>query len=201
MESPLDPWLLRVTDLKQYEYCPRIVYYEHCLPHLRPLTYKMSAGIAAQERVTALEERRSLRTYGVKTGERHFNVTVTSAGLGYTGQIDMVIESLERGERHLIPIDFKLSRHPPGRHFQLQLGAYALLLEEQWQASVPQAMIYLIPTKQVIKVPISAQLRRKTTQHLAAIRHLVQQQVMPAPTPQRSHCINCEFRRFCNDVV
>jgi CRISPR-associated exonuclease Cas4 len=201
MESPLDPWLLRVTDLKQYEYCPRIVYYEHCLPHLRPLTYKMSAGIAAQERVTALEERRSLRTYGVKTGERHFNVTVTSTQLRYTGQIDMVIESLDGGQRQLIPIDFKLSRHKPGRHFQLQLAAYALLLEETWQMPVSQAMLYLIPTKQVIKVPISASLRRKTLQHLATIRQLVEHQAMPAPTPQRSHCLNCEFRRFCNDVV
>lgn len=83
-----EQWLLRVTDLKQYDYCPRVVYYEHCLPKLRPVTYKMTAGIAAQERVTALEERRSLRTYGLTSGERHFNVAVSSAQLGFTGQID-----------------------------------------------------------------------------------------------------------------
>ena len=54
-------WSLRVIDLKQYEYCPRIVYYEYCLPGVRPTTYKMAAGIAAQDRVNTLEERRGLR--------------------------------------------------------------------------------------------------------------------------------------------
>ena len=90
-----DPWFVRVTDLKQYDYCPRIVYYAYCLPAVRPLTYKMEAGLAAQDQTEALEERRSLRAYGVTQGERHFNVTVTSPHLGYTGQIDMVIDTSE----------------------------------------------------------------------------------------------------------
>lgn len=196
-----EQWLLRVTDLKQYDYCPRVVYYEHCLPKLRPVTYKMTAGIAAQERVTALEERRSLRTYGLTSGERHFNVTVSSAQLGFTGQIDMVIDTDQSGGRTLIPIDFKLSRHTGGRHFRIQLTAYALLLEEAWQAPVAQGMLYFIPTKRVVPVPITAPLRRTTRRHLAEMRQMIAHQAMPAPTPHRGRCVNCEFRRFCNDVV
>ena len=38
-----------VTDLKQYEYCPRIVYYTYCLPLIRPTTFKMEAGVQAHE--------------------------------------------------------------------------------------------------------------------------------------------------------
>ena len=41
--------LFRVVDLKQYVYCPRIVYYHHCLPQVRPVTFKMEAGLAAQD--------------------------------------------------------------------------------------------------------------------------------------------------------
>ena len=38
-------WLLEVTDLKQYTYCPRIVFYRYCLPRVRPITSLMKEGI------------------------------------------------------------------------------------------------------------------------------------------------------------
>ncbi len=200
MESLDNPWFLRVTDLKQYEYCPRVVYYEYCLPGIRPLTYKMEAGIAAQDRAEALEERRSLRAYGLNEGVRHFNVTVTSPTLGFTGQIDMVID-IEGSGRRLLPVDFKLSRREPGRHFKLQLAAYALLLEEQWGARVDQGALYLIPLRRAELIAMTTRLRNDARRHLSEIRQMVQSQRMPAPTAQRGRCVNCEFRRFCNDVL
>ncbi len=194
-------WLLRVVDLKQYEYCPRVVYYDYCLAGLRPTTYKMAAGMAAQARVNELEERRSLRAYGVKQGERHYHVSVLSEKLGCSGQIDMVIESRDDNQPHLLPIDFKLSRREPGRHFKLQLACYAMMLEDDWGIPVTEGAIYLIPSKRVIKVPITARLRQDAIRDLLTIRHMVTKQNVPPPTRQRSRCVNCEFRRFCNDVV
>ncbi len=199
--TTLDPWLLRVTDLKQADYCPRVVYYEYCTPGVRPTTYKMQAGIDEQDRVAGLEERRSLRAYGLQSGERHFNVTVTSAKLGYTGQVDMVIEHSVAGKRRLLPVDFKLSRKEPGHHFKLQLAAYALLLEEQWQATVDEGAIYLIPSKQVVKVKLTPRLRNETLKQLVDLRTWITAERMPPPTAQRGRCVNCEFRRFCNDVL
>ncbi len=196
-----DVWLLRVTDLKQFEYCPRIVYYEYCLPGVRPTTYKMEAGIAEQDRVAELEERRSLRAYGIKVGERHFNVSVMSAKLLLSGQIDLVIDTVDNGQRRLLPVDFKLSRREPGRHFKLQLACYALLLEEAWGVPVTEGAIYLIPLKKVIKVPITQRLRNDALRHLIEIRTLIADQRVPSPTSQRARCVNCEFRRFCNDVL
>lgn len=194
-------WLLRVIDLKQYEYCPRVVYYDYCLGGLRPTTYKMAAGITAQERVNALEERRGLRAYGIQNGERHYHVPVHSEKLGCSGQIDMVIETHDDNRPRLIPVDFKLSRREPGRHFKLQLACYALLLEEAWGKPVEAGALYLIPTKEVVNVPITSRLRNDAIRQLLEIRQMVTAQQVPPPTPQRSRCVNCEFRRFCNDVV
>ena len=55
------PW--RVTDLKQYVYCPRILYYHTCLPRVRPTTYKMEASIEAHALEPDRERRRSLRAW------------------------------------------------------------------------------------------------------------------------------------------
>jgi len=198
-----DPWLLRVTDLKQFDYCPRVVYYEYCRPGIRPTTYKMEAGIAAQDRVEELEKRRSLRAYGIENGTRHFNVSVRSIVLGLSGQVDLVIETdvVEEKPQRLVAVDFKQSRKKPGRHFKLQLACYALLLEEQWHLPVDEGYIYLIPTKQSVRVPITTRLRNDVRKHLKKIRTMIETEQMPPPTAQRSKCVNCEFRRFCNDVI
>ncbi|MCB0112480.1 MAG: CRISPR-associated protein Cas4 [Caldilineaceae bacterium] len=196
-----DPWYFRVVDLKQHDYCPRVVYYEHCLPGVRPTTYKMQAGIKAQDRVESLEKRRSLRAYDVIEGVRHFNVSVQSAALGLSGQIDLVVETGVGDEMRLIPVDFKLSRRKPGRHFKVQLACYALLLEESRQVPVDTGYLYLIPSRQSIKVDITARLRREVHNQIAEIRQMIAAERMPPPAKHRAQCVNCEFRRFCNDVL
>ena len=82
---------LAVTDLKQWVYCPRILYYHQCLPDVRPVTYKMEAGIEAGRAEEGREERRSLRAYGLAEGEREFNVPLASERLGLRGEIDLLI--------------------------------------------------------------------------------------------------------------
>lgn len=195
-----DPWLLRVVDLKQFDYCPRVVYYQYCLPDVRPTTYKMDAGVAAQDRVESLEPRRTLKAYGLAEGKRHFNVSLSSEELGCTGQADMVIEVMN-DNAELIPVDFKLSRREPGRHFKLQLACYGLMLEEHFDKPVRRGFIYLIQAKRTIAVELSTRLRNDVKRKLAEMRAMVQAQRVPAPTRQRNKCVECEFRRFCNDVV
>jgi CRISPR-associated exonuclease Cas4 len=196
-----DGWLVRVTDLKQYAYCPRVVYYQYCLPGVRPITYKMQTGIDAQDRVEELEKRRSLREYGLEEGERHFNIALTSARLACTAQIDLVVETGTGTERRLLPVDFKMSQQEPGRHFRLQLALYGMMLEEAWLAPAPEGVIYLIPVKRALRFKLDKRLRADAESMLAAIRMMVTQERMPPPTPQRSRCVDCEFRRFCNDTI
>ena len=43
--------MLRVTDLKQWAYCPRIVYFQQRMPGVGKQTYKMGEGKAAQDMV------------------------------------------------------------------------------------------------------------------------------------------------------
>lgn len=190
----------RVSDLKQWAYCPRILYYHHCLPDVRPTTFKMQSGAEAGQRAEGLEERRSLRAYGLSRGEREFNVPVQSARLGLRGEIDMVISSDERGQAELIPVDFKESRIE-GDHFKLQLAAYAVMLEEQRGLPVTTGFLYLIPLRRAEAVPIDKRLRRKVEQAVHEMQAMLGRERMPEPTPHLSRCAVCEFRRFCNDVM
>jgi CRISPR-associated exonuclease Cas4 len=192
------PW--RVTDLKQYVYCPRILYYITCLPAVRPTTYKMEASQQAHEEEQAREQRRSLRAYGLERGERHFDVPLASERLGLRGEVDMVIETDESGRPELIPVDYKLSTKAP-EHFQLQLTAYALLLEDQWGVPVRRGFLYLIPLRKAQELRITARQRTALDEALAVMNAALLYERMPPPTRHRAKCVACEFRRFCNDVL
>lgn len=189
---------LRVADLKQWAYCPRILYYEMCLPDVRPLTYKMQAGAEAGKSEVGREERRSLRAYGIAAGAREFDVPVRSARLGLRGEIDMVITVEATGE--VVPVDYKLSRIP-GAHFQMQLMAYGLLLEELRGVEIQRGFLYEIPLRQAIQVRFDQRLRMATLQAIETMRRTMEMERMPPPTKQRAKCVACEFRRFCNDVL
>ena len=190
-------FMLRVIDLKQYVYCPRILFYHTVLPEIRPLTYKMAAGIEAHKAAEAREKRRQLRTYGLQTGERAFNVPLLSEALGLFGVVDMVIET----ETELIPVDYKQAKKI-GSHFKLQLMAYGRLLETLHpHKAVNRGFLYLIPSRQAIEVRFTPHLRRQLQKTCKQMTAIVTTQQMPEATKQNGRCVDCEFRRFCNDVL
>jgi CRISPR-associated exonuclease Cas4 len=194
--NEIPTFCFRVIDLKQYVYCPRILYYHTVLPGVRPLTYKMEAGIAAHVQEEGKEKRRSLRSYGLSTGRRSFNVPLFSAELGLSGELDMLIET----DTERIPVDYKQSKKV-GQHFKLQLMAYGRLLERAaaGDKAVNRGFLYLIPLRKAVEVRFTHPLRRQLSTSMIGLRHIAQQQQMPHPTKQRGRCVDCEFRRFCND--
>lgn len=192
---------LQVTDVKQWTYCPRVVFYRYCLPRIRPITYSMQAGLQAHAEAASREERRSLRPYGLEAGERFFDVALTSERLHLTARIDLVIRTrTDQGEEGIV-VDYKLSERQAGSHFKLQLAAYALMLEEAWGIPVRQAFLYHIPQRQAEAIPITPSLRQKVETTIAAIHATIAGEVMPMPPARLGPCVTCEFRRFCNDVV
>ncbi len=194
---------LEVTDLKQYAYCPRIVFYRYCLPAVRPVTYKMQAGTEAHYEEAEREERRSLRPYGLSSGERFFDIWLRSDELGVRGRLDMAIATPEQSapNAEVIPVEYKFSERTPGRHFKLQLAMYGLLLEAAWGRPVRRGFLYMIPLRQATSVALTPALRRQALAELKVIRDMVTREIMPDPPASRRPCVGCEFRRFCNDVI
>jgi CRISPR-associated exonuclease Cas4 len=196
-------WMFEVTDLKQYTYCPRIVFYRYCLPKVRPLTVLMEEGIRQHEVEEEREERRSVRSYGLTAGERAFHLSLRSSKLGLTGRLDLAIAIPERTASHAeaIVVEYKYSEQRAGDHFKLQLAAYALLLEEAWGLPVKRGFLYALPLRRAEPVPITVSMRKKVIHTIEQIRSIVEHERMPDPPLRQQQCVTCEFRRFCNDVV
>jgi CRISPR-associated exonuclease Cas4 len=192
----LSPLELTVTDIRQHVYCPRIPYYRYTLPLERPVTAKMDLGKEEHETTSAKEARRTLKAYGIKEGERRFGVDLYSASLGLRGKIDMVIFT----PHEVIPVEYKMAAGI-GLHHKYQLTAYAMLAEHTFGSTVTRAFVYLTPVKKAREVPITAAMRAHVKKVLAALHASIENERLPRPTPHRKRCTDCEYRRFCGDVL
>jgi CRISPR-associated exonuclease Cas4 len=187
---------LIVENLKQFVFCPRIVFYERCMPGVRPVTFAMQDGHDEHEDTRENAKRRTFTQMGLEKGEREFDLDIVDEGLNLRGKLDEVIIS-PQGD--VIPVDYKASEKVRDGH-RMQLAAYAVLLENARGVQVTRGYIYLIPLRKARKLTIGDEEKGQIRLMLKKIEQMVRQEEMPPPTTERARCVGCEFRRFCNDV-
>lgn len=188
--------LLPVTELKQWVYCPRIVYYHQVMPGIGQPTYKMREALRAQEMIENLEIRRTLREYGLDKAERQFGVWLTDQHCGLSGKLDLLLKDGGKGA----VVDFKLTSGDVGENHQMQLAGYAVLVESALELSVDMAFLYRIPDNRVFAVPITRALKERVAANVQSIRRLQETEELPEATPVRKRCAECEYANYCADV-
>jgi CRISPR-associated exonuclease Cas4 len=184
-----------VSDLKQFVYCPRVVYFSYVLPVEKASTYKMQVGQEEHVSLEGLESKRTLRRYGLERGERRFRVHLSSERYGLTGVLDLLIVS----SADYYPVEFKNAPGGPALHHRYQLAAYCLLVEECFRAAVRTGFLYIVPRKQVVPVPMTPGIRERVRILLGRIRTMVAAEAMPPGTRDRRRCRDCEYRNYCAD--
>jgi len=187
---------LLVNDLKQYAYCPRVVYYHYVLPVERKVTYKMVRGKMVQEEIQRLESRRKLKRYHLDSGTRTFDVWIRSRQLGLSGKLDMLIETAS----DCFPVDFKWTKGGVQRNHLLQLAGYSLLVEEHLSKLVSTAFVYLVAQNDVVPCAMTQALKRECVLTLEEIRKMIREERFPDAPRQRGKCVDCEYRNYCKDV-
>jgi CRISPR-associated exonuclease Cas4 len=191
-----EPLALRVTDLKQYAYCKRIVFYQYVLPVERRSTYKMERGKIAQEEIQRLESRRKLKRYGLEAGVRKFDLWLHSEILGLSGKLDMLIET----GSECFPVDFKWTRGGVHRNHLFQLGGYSLLVEEWFGKPVNTGFVYLLIQGDAVPYTITAELKEACKATLREIRSMIREERFPDPPRERAKCVECEYQNYCRDI-
>ena len=194
----LEEWFVQVSDLRQMEYCSRVLYYRYCLSTLRPTTASMEIGERAHQTARLAEQRRSLSRYGLPNGTRKFDVLLSSSTLHISGRLDLLIE-VDEPEKQIFPVEYKDSREVHNNH-KIQLAAYAFLIEEAYSIDVTQGFIYLLPLRKVETINLSAKLKFSARQRLQQLIAMIDSEKMPPAATQRGRCIDCEFLHFCNDI-
>jgi len=188
--------LINVGDLKQWAYCPRVVYYHRFYTGAGLATAKMKIGLEAQADVESLEARRTLKHYGLEAANRIFNPWLTDAGLGLQGRPDLVLQ----GADQVAVVDFKLTGDGVGENHRFQLGGYSLLAEFTYGTPAPTGFIYRLSDGAVLPVEIDEDLRKQVVEATLKIQGMIESEEMPEPTEVRKRCEDCEYANYCADI-
>jgi CRISPR-associated exonuclease Cas4 len=185
-----------VTDLKQWAYCARVVYYHRVLPGVGQATWKMREAVNAQDLIERLEVRRGLREYGWEGARRRFGVWLADEGLGVSGKLDLLLE--REGEGAVV--DFKLTSGEMGDNHRMQLSGYAMLVEACLGLRVETAFVYRIPDDRVFAFAVTGAWKVRVAEAVAGIRELERTAWCPEATAVRGRCAECEYVNFCGDI-
>jgi CRISPR-associated exonuclease Cas4 len=184
------------TDLKQWAYCPRIVYYRWYMPGIGQPSFKMEEAQKAQDLIERLEIRRSLKAYGFDDAERRVGLWLNDEELGLAGKFDVLLVA----EAEVAVVDFKLTSGEPSENHRLQLAGYSLIAERRMRRPARRAFLYRIPDDRVFSIPIDAQLRERVVRALEAMRSILGQERLPQATVVRARCRDCEYQNYCADI-
>lgn len=210
MNSIPNDEFVTISELRQWEYCPRVVWHGRILGRGRPTTFKMQQGLEDEILKQRLESRRTFHAYSMHARRRTFKTFLRSERLRLSGVVDMILElgqsSIEHGRcesttQQFIPVEFKSadSANPPTHHL-VQLAAYALAIEDLTGTPVEFGFLVALPSGRVRRVEFNQALRSKVEKTRLAVLDALSKGVIPPPTPHRGKCVDCEFKRFCNDV-
>ena len=189
--------MITPTELRQFHYCPRVVFFARCTPVRRRETVLMTHGREKHESELLRERRRALSRYDLTEGERRYDVRLSSAALGLNGELDLLI--VNGAEAY--PVEFKNSRRPPDPGHRLQLCAYALLVEAELGLSCPHGYWHSSVTHETHVVAFDRRLRNRTATAIEAVRTLIREERCPEPTHRVEKCLECELRNFCGDTL
>jgi len=191
---------LRVTDIKQWFYCPRVVYFTYVMPVDRRITPKMGFGVEQHQVISALERRRTLRRYGLADARRLFHVRLRSRQLGLTGLLDLLIVASAGGAAdRYYPVEFKDTLRNISANHRCQLAGYGLLVEEEYSCRVDRGFVYQVPTERVTGVRLDDGLKSRVREAVLAMREMIASERMPAAAKHRGKCVDCEFVNYCGD--
>ncbi len=187
---------LLVTDLKQWVYCPRVVYYRIMMPGAGKPTYKMEEGRRAQELIESLEVKRTLARYGFENARRRFGMWLSDEELGLAGKIDLLLDRDGDGA----VVDFKMTSGEPGENHRAQLAGYAVLAERALKLRIERCFLVRIPDSKVFEIETGEADRARVREMIGQMQYMIGGEVFPEATLVAGRCTECEYQNLCGDI-
>lgn len=191
--------LIPVTWIKQFHYCPRIIYFIAVLGVEERTTESMIEG-RETHRVEELKELRRKTLGGarkVKVKKRWLKLKVTSERLGLIGVVDQIVDL--NGELAVVEVKRGVSPRKPLKHHIYQTVAYAMLAEEVLNRPVRKIVIRYLPEDTSFTIPVTDSMRKHIEWTVKRIRRILKDEKPPTPHPSR-RCHSCGWLWICRKV-
>ncbi len=115
-------------------------------------------------------------------------------------QLRGIIDRIEVYEHGYVPVELKTGKMPkdgvwPGH--RIQIAAYAMLIEENFNTSVKEGLIRYLETNETRQIAINPFMKVEIISLVREIQDLLKARDIPNYCENRNKCVNCGLRNTC----
>lgn len=186
---------LTATDLMNYLYDPRIIYFVYVLKIPQATTFKELKGREKYEEFRQKSNRNKIikrLPYLPKT----YNIFLQSEKWGFATKIDCV--AIDGSKNEAYPIQAKYSFKPRilYRSQKFQIIMEAMLIEEKFGYRVPFGFVKFLKSGDFVKVWITERLKQELLQIFSKIESIIKEEKLPKPTPHKKKIIDSCYKNI-----
>ena len=176
-------------DFRQFNYCPRIIYFRYVSKIQPKSTYKMKKGQEFHN------EKIRRKTQSRKDDVIiYYNKFLIDKELGLSALFDAIVVNQEC----YYPLEYKTGRryNTIPDHHKIQLIVQALILDSYYQTNVEKGEI-CYGTEKRINTPITLEDKLLVLKQHTIMLQIVIGEELPAPVHIEAKCHDCEFWLSC----
>lgn len=191
----MNTYKLPIHLIRQYLFCPRVVYFLEVLniPKVSPIWVK--EGETHHKKQAELFKRRTLARFGLESAEFKSNVNLSHDEFDFYGICDALIVS----NTHTYPIEIKLHGTKPTYAQKMQLIAYGILAERKYAKTFDLGFILFEKHGKTIPVNIANDDKKEVIVLAKEIINMIKIARLPYSSADEEKCTQCEFENYCND--
>jgi CRISPR-associated exonuclease Cas4 len=187
--------MIPVNLIRQYKFCPRIVYY-NLLTNIKPI-YPRQVKLGEEYHTLQDEMLRSrkFKKLNIDYIETLHNCYMYSTTLDICGKVDLAFITKEE----IIPCEFKDIESKPSYSHILQLVGYGILLKREYKKEFRQAFIIYSNNIKFHRVNITSKHEKDFFNVIKSIKGIVSDEILPNSSADQNKCSQCEYLNYCDD--
>jgi len=196
---------ISATDVKNWVYCPLIVYFRKVL-RLKPKLYSQQRdGLERHDEIVRKISRRvgiALRDKKIDIKRKIIGWNVIIPEERLWGTVDLVVET-KSGE--IIPVEIKImksDRGKPWRDHIYQLAFYAILLEKITNKLIKRGFIYYVEEEKLVEISITNHEKCYVRRVINSIRKMLETEKAPRIRISKRRCTGgCGYGWVCKKLL
>jgi CRISPR-associated exonuclease Cas4 len=186
---------LPINLIRQYLFCPRVVYFLEVLNIPKASPVWVREGSTHHEKQTELFKRRTLARFHLENATIKTNVSLGFADFEFYGVCDVLII----GDTEVYPVEIKLHGDKPTNAQKMQLTAYGIIAEAVYSKKFETGFVLYEKNGKTIPIKVSQSDKTSVIQIVKEIIEMVSIGRLPHSSADDSKCTQCEFLNYCND--
>jgi CRISPR-associated exonuclease Cas4 len=182
---------LTASDLMNYLYDPRIIYFVHVLKIPQTTTVKELKGREKYEEFIAASKRNKI-IRELPRLSKTYNVYLSSEKYGFATKIDCIAIDDRRKEAYPIQVKYSYKPKVLYRSQRFQIIMEAVLIEEELGYKVPFGFIKFLKSKNCVKIAVTNNLKVELLKIFSEIENIVGKERLPKETVFKKRLVdNC----------